>query len=128
MQNSLQRGPPVLMDADNFVLSFAVSILVDKVVLPLLFPNQLFWLKKEEILLCFLFELIATFLALVVGSISSSLGLPPLKEFQMKTVKLLKELISHRIAHQIDSFLSNLVLDLTIQFFNHIICMFNLQI
>ena len=37
----------------------------------------------------------------------------------MKTVKLLKELISHRIANQIDSFLSNLVLDLTVQFFQH---------
>ena len=39
MQNSLQRGPPVLMEADNFVLILAVSIYVDKVVLPLLFPN-----------------------------------------------------------------------------------------
>ena len=39
MQKSLQRGPPVFMEADNFVLNFAVSILVDKVVLPLLFPN-----------------------------------------------------------------------------------------
>ena len=35
MQKSLQRLPMVLTVADNFVLNFAVSILVDKVVLPL---------------------------------------------------------------------------------------------
>ena len=47
MQNSLQRGPPVLMEADNFVLILAVSIYVDKVVLPLLFPN-LFWFHERR--------------------------------------------------------------------------------
>ena len=42
MQKSLQRRSMVLTVADNFVLNFAVSILVDKVVLPLLFPIKLF--------------------------------------------------------------------------------------
>ena len=42
MQKSLQRCPLVLTVADNFVLNFTVSIVVDKVVLPLLFPIKLF--------------------------------------------------------------------------------------
>ena len=86
MQNSLQRGPPVLMEADNFVLNLAVSIWWIKLYCCCYFPINYFDFMKEEILVCFLFELIAT-LALLVGFVSLSLGLP-LKEFLVMTSEL----------------------------------------
>ena len=54
MQNSLQRGPPVLMEADNFVLNLAVSIWWIKLYCRCYFPINYFDFMKEEILVCFL--------------------------------------------------------------------------